>query len=106
MTTDDKTDLAAVVRNYLKRRLDFDMQQRVGTPHAPVFGVAEPGKSHASVDLEWIECELAGARGESAGEAWQRFSRGSSWVRTPAFPNALACRMETRGGSTAGASKP
>jgi hypothetical protein len=67
VTTDDKIDLTAILRNYLKRGLAHDMQQRVETPHAPMFGVAEPGRSHASVDLEWIEIELATARGELAG---------------------------------------
>src|SRR5260370_27352637 len=54
VTTDDKTDLAAILRNYLKRCLAFDMQQRIETPHAPIFGVAEPVKSHASVALACI----------------------------------------------------
>ena len=67
VTTDDKTDLAAILRSCLKRRLASDMEQRIETPHAPMFGVAEPGKSHASVDLEWIEGELASARSELAG---------------------------------------
>src|SRR5258708_3814785 len=66
MTTDDQTDIAAILRNYLKRRLDFDMERRAETPHAPMFGPPEPGRSHANVDLEWIENELAGARGELA----------------------------------------
>jgi len=70
VTTDDKTDLAAIVRGYLRRRLDFDMRQRVETPHAPMFGVPEPGKSHASVDLEWIDIELETARGELAARAY------------------------------------
>jgi site-specific recombinase XerD len=70
VTTDNKTDLAAILRNYLKRRLAFDMKQRIETPHAPMFGVAEPGKSHASVDLEWIEGELASARSELAGRLY------------------------------------
>jgi len=67
---DNKTDLTAILRNYLKRRLAFDMQRRVDTPHAPMFGVAEPGRSHASVDLEWIEGELASARSELAGRLY------------------------------------
>jgi hypothetical protein len=67
---DNKTDLTAILRNYLERRLAFDMQQRVDTPHAPMFGVAEPGRSHASVDLEWIEGELASARSELAGRLY------------------------------------
>jgi hypothetical protein len=67
VTTDDKTDLAGILRNYLKRRLAFDMERRIETPHAPMFGVAELGRSYASVDLEWIEGELASARSELAG---------------------------------------
>ena len=70
VTTDNKTDLTAILRNYLKRRLASDMRERVETPDAPMFGVAEPGKSHASVDLEWIEIELATARGELAARAY------------------------------------
>jgi hypothetical protein len=67
VTKDDPVDLAVILRNYLKRRLAFDMRERVETPHAPMYGVAEPDRSHASVDLEWIEGELASARSELAG---------------------------------------
>ena len=74
VTTDEKTNLAAVLRSYLKRRLASDMEQRIETPHAPMFGVAEPGKSHASVDLEWIEGELASARSELAGRLTTKYS--------------------------------
>src|ERR1700682_262714 len=62
VTTDDKIDLALILRNYLKRRLASDMRRRIESPHAPMFGEAEPGRSHASVDLEWIEGQLAQAR--------------------------------------------
>lgn len=70
VTTDDKTDLALILRNYLKRRLASDMRQRVETPHAPMFGEAEPGRSHASVELEWIEGQLSQARSELAGRLY------------------------------------
>jgi site-specific recombinase XerD len=72
VTTDDKTDLPAILRTYLKQRLDFDMQRRADTPHAPMFGSPVPGRSHGKVDLEWIEHELAGARGELAGRAYNQ----------------------------------
>lgn len=68
--TDDNTDLAAILRTYLKQRLDRDMWRRTETPHAPMFGSPMPGRSHASVDLEWIDHELAVARGELAGRAF------------------------------------
>jgi Domain of unknown function (DUF6538) len=70
VTIDDKADLTAILRNYLKRRLDFDMKRRAETPHEPMFGPAEPGRSHASVDLEWIEGQLAQARSELAGRLY------------------------------------
>ena len=49
VTTDDNTDLAAILRIYLKKRLDLDMWRRAETPQAPMFGSPVPGKSHASV---------------------------------------------------------
>src|SRR3984893_17705096 len=33
VTTHNKTDLTAILRNYLKRRLASDMRERVETPH-------------------------------------------------------------------------
>jgi transposase len=72
VTTDDNTDLAAILRTYLKQRLDHDMRQRADTSHAPMFGSPMLGRSHASVDLEWIDHELAAARGELAGRAYKR----------------------------------
>jgi hypothetical protein len=72
VTTDDKTNLPAILRTYLKQRLDRDMWRRVETPNAPMFASPVPGKSHASVDLEWIEHELATARGELASRAYIR----------------------------------
>ncbi|RXH04914.1 hypothetical protein EAV90_08650 [Bradyrhizobium vignae] len=70
VTTTDKTDLPAILRTYLKQRLDRDMWCRAETPNAPIFASPVPGKSHASVDLEWIEHELATARGELASRAY------------------------------------
>jgi site-specific recombinase XerD len=70
VTTDDKADLNAVLRTYLKQRLDFDMWRRAETPHAPIFGAPQPGKSHASIDLEWIDHELATARSDLAARAY------------------------------------
>lgn len=67
VTTDDKTDLAAILRDYLKAHLASDMERRIETPNAPMFGMAVPGRSHASVELEWIDVELAGARSALAG---------------------------------------
>src|SRR3979409_673899 len=70
VTTDDKSDLAPILRTYLKRRLPADMRDRVETPRAPMLCVAEQGRAHASVDLEWIEGELAQARSELAGRLY------------------------------------
>ncbi len=68
--TDEKIDLALVLRNYLKRRLAHDMQRRIGTPHAPVYALADPDRSDASADLEWIDGQLAQARSELAGRLY------------------------------------
>lgn len=70
VTIDDDTDLQAILRAYLKQRLDFDMWRRTETPHAPIFGSPEAGKSHASIDLEWIDHELAAARSDLVGRAY------------------------------------
>jgi integrase len=70
VTTDGEADLHSILRTYLKQRLDLDMWRREETPHAPIFGSPEPGKSHASIDLEWIDHELAIARSDLAGRAY------------------------------------
>jgi len=62
VTTDDKIDLTPILRNYLKRRVE--------TPHAPVYAFPEPGRSDASVDLEWIDGQLAEARSELTGRLY------------------------------------
>lgn len=71
VTTDD-TDLQAILRAYLKRRLEFDMWRRAESPNAPMFGSPEPGRSHANIDLEWIDHELAIARSELAGRLYNQ----------------------------------
>ncbi|HEY2213231.1 MAG TPA: helix-turn-helix domain-containing protein, partial [Bradyrhizobium sp.] len=48
-----------------------------------MFGSPVPARSHASVDLEWIDHELAVARGELAGRAYIReFMRRGVIIRT------------------------
>lgn len=71
-TTTDVTDLKGILKTYLKERLDFDMWQRAETPHAPIFGTAEPGKPPAAIDLEFVDHELAVARSELVNRSYDQ----------------------------------
>jgi hypothetical protein len=55
-------DIQRIAREYLKSRLEHDMEVRIGSPHVGVYSRSkEPGRIVAD-DLEWIEGELLGAR--------------------------------------------
>lgn len=62
---DTKTpDIQRIARDYLKRKLEFDMKQRATSPHIGVYSrSAEPGRI-ATDDLEWVEVELQTAKTE------------------------------------------
>ena len=68
VTTDDKTDLAPILRDYLKRKLAHDMRLRIETPHSHVYALHDP--DNASADLEWIDGQLAQARRELTGRLY------------------------------------
>jgi hypothetical protein len=55
-------DIQRIAREYLKSRLETDMELRVDSPHVGVYSRStEPGQIVAD-DLEWVEGELLGAR--------------------------------------------
>jgi hypothetical protein len=62
---DTKTpDIQRIAREYLKKKLKDDMEQRAASPHIGVYSRStEPGRI-AAEDLEWVEGELQTARTE------------------------------------------
>jgi hypothetical protein len=55
-------DIQRIARDYLKSRLEHDLDVRIASPHIGVYSRSnEPGRIVAD-DLEWIESELLGAR--------------------------------------------
>jgi hypothetical protein len=68
----DVTDLKAVFRDYLKKRLDFDMARRAESPNVPMFGWSEPGMAPAEADLEWVDHELAVARSQLINRSYSQ----------------------------------
>jgi hypothetical protein len=66
--TEDKkpADVQAIARQYLKRKLDWDMELRISSPKVGAYSrSSEPGKVVAE-ELEWIDVELATAKNEFA----------------------------------------
>jgi len=67
----NEVDVPRVVREYLKRRLDFDLARRAASPHGPVFGaIGETGETPQSVDLPFVETELRAAKTELASRLY------------------------------------
>ena len=55
-------DIQRIAREYLKSRLEHEMEVRIASPHVGVYSRStEPGRIVAD-DLEWLEYELLGAR--------------------------------------------
>src|SRR4029077_16703410 len=55
-------DIQRIARDYLRSKLEHDMEVRIASPHIGVYSRSnEPGRIVAD-DLEWLECELLGAR--------------------------------------------
>src|SRR5262249_23112699 len=55
-------DIQRIARDYLKSRLEHDMEVRIASPGVGVYSRStDPGRVVAD-DLEWIEGELLGAR--------------------------------------------
>lgn len=65
-------DVLAVVRGYLGRVLDHDLQVRRKTPSQSIFGLTpEPGETVDSLDLAFVDAELQQARSELAQRAYE-----------------------------------
>lgn len=58
------SDIPRIARNYLRRKLDFDLEMRTDSPHIGVYSRSGDQGRVVEDDLEWIEGELAGARTE------------------------------------------
>ncbi|MGE5774008.1 MAG: DUF6538 domain-containing protein, partial [Hyphomicrobiales bacterium] len=57
-------DIQRIAHEYLKRKLEHDMEQRAASPHVGVYSrSSEPGRIAAD-DLEWVDGELQTARTE------------------------------------------
>ena len=57
-------EIQRIAREYLKSKLDHDMEQREASSHRPIYNVySQPGCSSAG-DLEWVEAELQTAKTE------------------------------------------
>lgn len=58
-------DIGRIVREYLKGKLAFDMEQRAGSPNQPVYsGYCETGDDIVAADLKWVGAELETAETE------------------------------------------
>ena len=57
-------DIQRIAREYLKRKLEDDMEQRGASPHRPVYNMYWETGAASAADLEWVEVELQTARTE------------------------------------------
>src|SRR5262245_42201140 len=78
---DTKTpDIHRIAREYLKAKLDGDMEYRAASPHIGVYSrSAEPGRIMAD-DLEWIDGELQTARTELHERLYEHQRPLIDWV--------------------------
>ena len=63
-TIEGKSDLQRIAREYLKRKLDSDMERRHVSPHRPVYATLDDETASSVADLEWVDAELQTARTE------------------------------------------
>jgi hypothetical protein len=57
-------DIQRIARDYLKRKLAFDMERRTTSPHRAVYNAGFDPRGSSASDLEWVEGELQTARTE------------------------------------------
>jgi site-specific recombinase XerD len=78
---DTKThDIQRIAREYLKRKLEGDMEYRTTSPHIGVYSrSAEPGRIMTD-DLEWIDGELQTARTELHERLYEHQRPLIDWV--------------------------
>jgi hypothetical protein len=62
--TDEGINIHQIARDYLKRVLKSDMEERVASPNRPVYNMSYDEGASASADLEWIQVELKTAKTE------------------------------------------
>jgi hypothetical protein len=63
-TTEGKPDLQRIARDYLKRKLECDMERRHASPHRPVYNTPDDDGASSVADLGWVGVELQTARTE------------------------------------------
>jgi hypothetical protein len=62
--TDEGINIQRIARDYLKRVLKSDMEERVACANRPVYNMSYDEGASATADLEWVEAELKTAKTE------------------------------------------
>jgi integrase len=65
------SDIQRIAHEYLRRKLDSDLQARTESPHVGVYSRSNDRGRIAEDDLEWIDGELSGARRELLERLYQ-----------------------------------
>jgi len=69
--TKKTVDIQSIARQYLKQRLDSDMEVRIGSPNVGVYSRSRDRGRIVADDLEWIDGELATAQTELAERLYE-----------------------------------
>ena len=88
---DTKTpDIQRIARDYLKSKLNQDLEQRAASPHIGVYSRSGESGRIVADDLEWIDGELQTARTELRERLYEHQRPLIDWVMTHnAVPHEL-----------------